>query len=283
MTTYPVRVPDLPAPEQRDRLASLLAPLTVVTRPMLYGLENVPEGGALFVGNHTIYGFLDLPFMMAELWKQKGVTVRGLGEHGHYSLPVWRDMLELGGMVRGTRDNVRELMRRGENVLVFPGGAREVNKRRGEKYKLIWRERLGFARLAIEHSYPVVPFAAVGAEEMLDIVVDETNPAYARFAAAMKRVAGLPVPPIVRGIGPTPIPRPQRLYFWFGEPIRTRRWSGLEEDVKAQRAVRDEVKAAVESGIEFLQEQRGSNRGSKLSESAGSSEDLNPLNKRVPD
>lgn len=254
--THPVRIPDLPSPGQRDRLASVIVPLRALTKPKLYGLEHVPRDGALFVGNHTIYGFLDLPFMMAELWSQKGVTVRGLGEHAHYSVPGWRELLEVGGMVRGTRANVRELMRRGENVLVFPGGAREVNKRRGEKYRLMWKERLGFARLAIEHSYPILPFAAVGAEEMLDVVIDDTNPVYAKLATAIKRLTGLPVPPIVKGIGPTPIPRPQRLYFWFGEPIRTRRWAGLEEDVKAQRAVRDQVKDAIESGIEFLLAER---------------------------
>ena len=50
-------------------------------------------------------------------------------------------------------------------VLVFPRRRPEVNKRRGEKYQLMWKERIGFARLAIQYSYPIVPFAAVGAEE----------------------------------------------------------------------------------------------------------------------
>jgi hypothetical protein len=35
-------------------------------------------------------------------------------------------------------------------VLVYPGGGREVAKRKGEKYQLLWKERVGFARLAIE-------------------------------------------------------------------------------------------------------------------------------------
>ncbi len=43
-------------------------------------------------------------------------------------------------------------MRRGELVMVFPGGAREVNKRKNERYKLV-ENRLGFARLAIQHGY----------------------------------------------------------------------------------------------------------------------------------
>jgi 1-acyl-sn-glycerol-3-phosphate acyltransferase len=55
-------------------------------------------------------------------------------------------------------------MRRGELVTVFPGGGREVNKRKNEQYKLVWKNRLGFARLAIQHGYPIVPFASVGAE-----------------------------------------------------------------------------------------------------------------------
>jgi 1-acyl-sn-glycerol-3-phosphate acyltransferase len=142
-------------------------------------------------------------------------------------------------MVRGTRDNVRALMRERQTILVFPGGAREVNKRRGEKYQLMWKERLGFARLAIEHSYPIVPFAAVGAEEMLDIVVDNSNPVYGQFARAVEKVTGWPMQPIARGLGPTPLPRPERLYFWFGEPIDTSRFAGRQEDDRAARAVRD--------------------------------------------
>jgi 1-acyl-sn-glycerol-3-phosphate acyltransferase len=174
--TYPVHIPDLPSEQAIDRLVAILAPLARITQPKVYGIERIPDDGVLFVGNHTIFGFMDLPFMMAELWKRRRMTVRGLGEHAHYALPLWRDLLAACGMVRGTRENVRALMRERQNVLVFPGGAREVNKRRGERYQLMWKERIGFARLAIEHRYPVVPFAAVGAEEMLDVVVDVNNP-----------------------------------------------------------------------------------------------------------
>ena len=50
-------------------------------------------------------------------------------------------------------------------MLVFPGSGREVTKRKGEAYKVIWKERTGFARMAIEHGYPITPFASVGPEE----------------------------------------------------------------------------------------------------------------------
>ncbi|MGD0454578.1 MAG: lysophospholipid acyltransferase family protein [Solirubrobacteraceae bacterium] len=239
-----------------DIVVTLLEPLERVTRPKLYGAENIPADGSLLVGNHTLYGLLDLPFMLAELWKRRHLTVRSLGERAHYAIPLWREALTLGGMVRGTRENVRALMDERQTVLVFPGGSREVNKRRGEKYQLIWKERIGFARLAIEYGYPIVPFAAVGAEEMLDIVIDESNPAFARLGDVVRKLTGWPMGPLVHGVGPTLLPHAERLYFWFGEPIDTTRFEGRQDDDEAARAVRNEVKRAVEGGIDFLLAER---------------------------
>jgi 1-acyl-sn-glycerol-3-phosphate acyltransferase len=256
LSDHPVHVPDLAPERTYGRLLSLLAPLERVVQPRFHGLDELPESGTMLVGNHTVLGLLDLPFMMAALWKRRRIVVRGLGEHAHYAFPVWRDLLAQGGMVRGTRDNVRALMREKQNIVVFPGGAREVNKRRGERYRLMWKERLGFARLAIEHGYPIVPFAAIGAEEMFDVVIDANNPLFKRIASAIEGTTHLPLLPVVRGVGPTPIPRPERLYFWFGPPIETTRFVGREADVAAARALRNQVRSGVESGIEFLLQER---------------------------
>jgi hypothetical protein len=100
-----------------------------------------------------------------------------------------------------------------------------------------------------------VPFAAVGAEEMLDVVIDDTNPLYRPFARAFEKVTRWPPQPIVRGVGLSPLPRPERLYFWFGEPIDTTRFAGRHDD-QAARVLRDEVKQAVEGGIAFLNAER---------------------------
>ena len=191
---HPVELPELPSERSLDRMVSLLAPLQRICQPKIHGLENLPTEGCLLVGNHTIYGFLDLPFMMAEVWKRRRLVIRGLGEHAHYAVPVWRDLLAACGMVRGTRDNVRALMGDRQTILVFPGGAREVNKRRGQQYQLLWRERIGFARLAIEQGYPVVPFAAVGADDMLDVVVDRNTPIYGQLAGLYEKLLGFPAP-----------------------------------------------------------------------------------------
>jgi 1-acyl-sn-glycerol-3-phosphate acyltransferase/ketosteroid isomerase-like protein len=243
-----------PAPDRRqmDRLVPVLAPFRRVTQPKVLGIDRIPHRPVLFAGNHTRYAFLDLPFMMSELWTRRRIVVRSLGEHAHYSIPVWRDLLTMAGMVRGTRANVRALMGDGQNIVVFPGGTGEVFKGRGQDYRLMWKERLGFARLAIEFGYPIVPFSAVGAEDMLHVVVDPRMPGAAQVSALMRWLVGVPLPPIPRGVGLTLLPRPERLYFWFGAPVETARYGGAGEDDAAARAVRDEVRAAVEEGIQTL-------------------------------
>jgi 1-acyl-sn-glycerol-3-phosphate acyltransferase len=255
MTGNPAEIPEMPSEEAMGRLVSLLEPYRRITQPKFYGIGNIPDDGSLLVGNHTIYGFLDLPLMLAEIWKRRRIAIRGLGEDAHNAVPVWRDLLAAGGMVRGTRDNVRALMRDHQTILVFPGGSREVFKRRGQQYQLLWRDRMGFARLAIEYGYPVVPVAAVGAEDMLDVIADVDTPVYGQFARLAKKVTGFPAPPVVRGIGLTPIPRPERLYFWFGDPVGTTRFAGQDDDT-AVHTVRDETKQAVLTGIQFLRDER---------------------------
>jgi hypothetical protein len=60
--------------------------------------------------------------------------------------------------------------------------------------------------------------------------------------------------PIVRGIGPTPIPRPERQYYWFGETIHT---APVETtDDRAIADIRDQTKTAIEQGIAFLLEEQ---------------------------
>ncbi|MGH7354197.1 MAG: hypothetical protein ACRELS_06400 [Candidatus Rokuibacteriota bacterium] len=61
-------------------------------------------------------------------------------------------------------------------------------------------------------------------------------------------------PPLVRGLGPTLLPRPQRLYFHFGTPVGTRHLTGLDDH--ACGTVRDQVRVAVETGIAFLLHER---------------------------
>jgi 1-acyl-sn-glycerol-3-phosphate acyltransferase len=233
-----------------------LAPWAWITAPKFFGLGNVPaDRPFVLVGNHTLFGLLDVPLMLLGLRQARGVSVRPLGDHLHFRIPGWRDLLGLFGTVEGTPDNCRALMRARQSILVFPGGAREVFKHRGEKYCLLWGDRMGFARLAIEERYPIVPFAAVGAEECFDIVLDAAD-AMRAFPPLRFLPRADEMPPLVHGIGPSLLPRPERFYFHFGPAIETGHLRGLEGRARICMTLREQVRAAVEAGIAYLQCER---------------------------
>ena len=48
----------------------------------------------------------------------------------------------------------------------------QVNKRKGEKYKLIWKDKPDFVRMAAKSNALIIPFAAVGGDDAFDIAMD---------------------------------------------------------------------------------------------------------------
>ncbi len=253
-------------PSLIEALDQLVQPLKRLLSPVSLGADRIPsKGPVLLVGNHTIYGLVDIPMLGLEIYEKTGRTVRGLADHNHFALPIWREALRRIGAVRGTRENCARLFDAGEAVLVFPGGGREVMKHKREKYKLIWKERIGFARLAIQHRVPIVPFASVGVEDMFEIVVDAED-ILRSPAGDLLRALGITeqpwfrhgeiLPPIARGRGLGPLPRLERQYFLFGNPIHTERYRGRHEDREACFALRYEVQTAVQRQIAQLLELR---------------------------
>ena len=173
----------------------------------------------------------------------------------------------------GTRENCAELMRRGENILVFPGGGREVFKRKDEAYRLIWKERYGFVRLAIEHGYTITPYATAGAEESLDVLLDAGDYLRTPVGRLLKSSGvadrylrgGEEIPPLVRGVGLTVVPRPERMFFLVGQPMDMRPYRGRATDPATLRRVRDRVARQLERQIAMVRRHRArSDRGSAL-------------------
>jgi hypothetical protein len=105
--------------------------------------------------------------------------------------------------------------------------------------------------MAIENGCTIVPFSAVGLEDAYDIVMDADELMATPLGALFRRF-GLredALLPVVKGIGPTPLPRPQRLYFRLGPAVPT---AGLAADEASCRELRDRVKAEVERGIDLM-------------------------------
>ncbi len=212
---------------------------------------------ALFVGNHTLYGLLDVPLIIDHIRAKHGIHLRSLGDRMHFHIPIWKNILTKGGMVLGSPENCHALMSSGQSIMVFPGGAREVMRRKGEKYQLIWKKRTGFARLAIEHGYDIIPFASLGADDCYDIFLDandvQGSPTAQKILDKLhlteKLRGGDILPPISKGLGYLPIPKPQRFYFSFGERIST---TTVNHDEQGFWQIREQVAQSIEQQLEQL-------------------------------
>jgi len=116
------------------------------------GVDHLDRNGpTLFVGNHTRFGLLDVPLIIREIYLNTGLFPRGLADRVHYKVPLWKEMMTRGGGVLGSREMCRALMQSGSFIVVFPAWAREVFKGKGGNYQLLWKNRLGFVRMAIEN------------------------------------------------------------------------------------------------------------------------------------
>lgn len=232
-----------------------------LTRPNLYGLENIPdERPLLFVGNHTMYGIYDMPLMVYELKKRKGIVLRGLAHPLHYA-SAFGDLLARYGAVKATPRNYFKLLEAGETVLLYPGGAREVAKRRGEENKLLWKEDTDFVRLAMRFGCTIVPFAALGVDDAFGIALDSKDIMASPLGEPIRQAvqaAGFPadagldiadaMPPIALGVGGLPfVPNAQRLYFYFGKPIRT---DGFTKEELADKETCSQLYAGVRRAVE---------------------------------
>jgi len=232
-----------------------LHPLIELYRPYVDGLANLPRDGRfLLVGNHTQAGtevFLTSYFVRREL----NVRVRPLAERGMgEARGLGRDLIAAYGGVVGHPDSARELMRHNETVSVYPGGAREIAKFRGEQYRLRWEGRSGFARVAIESDYPIVPVGLVGGDDVYRSLFARDSTWGRLNLSLSERLSGRAdmTMPLIRGVGPTLIPRPQRMYLEFGKPISTTRPAGTNAATWLE-TVRENTKDSLEIILADLQ------------------------------
>jgi 1-acyl-sn-glycerol-3-phosphate acyltransferase len=194
------------------------------------GAQHIPrEGGALLVGNHSMMG-LDGFVLGALVPRETGRYVRFLGERNLWRIPLVGRALYAVGALPGEPNAATELLSSGELVAVYPGGIDDSWKlTTTDRYRLQWGTRSGFARVAMRARVPIVPVAALGIDEMYDVVARE--PIIGRTLLGSPRYDL----PIALGAFGTPIPRrvPQR--YLVQEPIDT---SGDPDDDVAVERVR---------------------------------------------
>ena len=221
-----------------NRRTSWIAPVEKAVGPLIrsyfrarvHGLERIPDGAALYVGNHN--GGMASPdsfVFVTTLIRERGI------EHLPYflahdlpiSLPGLHQAICLAGGVRASHRNAERLLRAGRKVFVYPGGDLDAMRAHRDRHRIIFGPRRGYIRLALRNGVPVIPVVAAGAHQGFFIIDD------GRWLARLLRLNRfrLEVWPIVLSIpwgltvGPPPgyLPWRTRIHIEVMEPVHFER------------------------------------------------------------
>ena len=181
------------------------------------GHASIPEKeGAILAANHGGLLPFDATMIVCDgaLAGKPARLVRTVVDRWAGTLPFVNVFYARVGQVVGSRDNVRELLRLKQLVLIFPEGMAGIKKRAAERY-VLQPFHLGFVEESLRHRVPIVPVAVVGADDQAPVLWD---------LQPLAKLLGLPFFPITPTfplLGPLGLlPYPVRYEIAYGEPFR---------------------------------------------------------------
>jgi 1-acyl-sn-glycerol-3-phosphate acyltransferase len=191
-------------------IEAIVRGLAAYHRHSVIGMDHIPASGpGIVVTNHSLATY-DSLLLAPQIADRLGRRLIGL---------VGRELLNTPGLgsifsqfsTLGTRENAEALLRRGELILVMPGGMRESIRDANNKYRIDWAGRRGFAYLALKTGAPIILAACPRSDDIFHVYPNPLTP-------FIYRRLRLPAP-LFRGAGPTVVPRPVKLTHVISEPV----------------------------------------------------------------
>ncbi|ESQ46844.1 hypothetical protein EUTSA_v10027670mg [Eutrema salsugineum] len=240
-------------------------------------LAGIPsEGPVLYVGNHMLLG-IELRPAAIHFLKERNISLRGLAHPVMFTkksgskLPDLQmfDSVRIIGAVPVSNMNFYKLLRSKAHVVLYPGGVREALHRKGEEYKLFWPEHSEFVRIASKCGAKIIPFGAVGEDDLCQIVLDYNDQMKIPFLKDVIEEITQDTIKLRNGeegeVGnqdlhmPGIIPKiPGRFYVCFGKPIETKGREKELNDKEKAHEVYLQVKSEVERSMTYLKMKRES-------------------------
>jgi len=145
-------------------------------RVRVRGLEEAPDGPALFVGNHSGATMIPDTLCWIDAWAQSGrETPLRLLAHDQmfdgYPEPVAAFLSRMGGL-RASHDRAVAALRAGQAVTVYPGGDHDACRTFWRRHEIELAGRTGYVEVAREAGVPIVPVVSCGAHEALLVLAE---------------------------------------------------------------------------------------------------------------
>ncbi len=248
MEDPPRRAQDLaPVDEELvDELAQRLHKLRDYTRLHIEGLDNIPEGKAVLVANHTGALGLDHALLFLTLYEELGRPFRTAVHPSFFDIPLVRDLAPRLGFFEVSVTTSMHLLDEEELVLYFPEGE-DGNLKPFWRYYELQPFHPGFSRVALASDAPIVPITIVGGED--------ANPSLGQ-PRWLKERASFPVP-----LPLTLLPLPAKWRIKVHEPLPVTKWTqGQMADVvdaNLDEEIAQDLQAHMQSAIDQELEARG--------------------------
>jgi 1-acyl-sn-glycerol-3-phosphate acyltransferase len=199
-------------PALLDRIAAFAnGPLRAWHRAEVRGLDAIPTGPVLFVGNHNAATSTpDTWLALSALYAQRGLAGLpfGLAHSAVRSAPVLGPLMGRLGAVPAGHDHALSLFAAGHQVLVYPGGDVEAMRPFRDRDRLRFAGRRGYIRLALRAGVPIVPLVAAGAHATFIVLSDLPWLARALGVDRRFRLTVFPWPSASPGASPSARCRP---------------------------------------------------------------------------
>ena len=200
-------------------------------RAEVFGIDRIPKGKGLYVGNHSAGSMLlDIYIAGWGLYKQRGLDdiPYALAHDLVLDLPIAKQLLKPMGAVRASHANAAKVFAAGHKLMVFPGGEMETFRPFRERNKIKFGGRHGYIRLALQHNVSIIPMVGQGAHASFVVLDDLAWLAKALRTDKFLRVKTWPLTfsiPWGLTVGPPLffLPLPVKIRVEFLKPIRFKR------------------------------------------------------------
>ncbi|CAH1114006.1 unnamed protein product [Psylliodes chrysocephalus] len=169
------------------------------------GIENLPKDGpALLIYYHGAIP-VDIYYFIVKVLFAKNRLVHTVADHFLFKVPGFSVLAECMRVIPGTVQTCSNLLKDGNILAISPGGVYEAQF--SLHYNLMWKKRLGFAKVALDAKVPIIPMFTENLREAFR-TVSFGRRLFLRLYALLK----FPIAPIYGGF-------PVKMITHLGKPI----------------------------------------------------------------
>ena len=217
------------------------------------GLEQVPrQGRGVLVGMHRGFMPWDAVMTLYLLVRKTGRFPRFLTHPGLLKFPFISSFVsKLGGVV-ACQESADRVLESGELLGVFPEGVQGAFTPYRQAYKLLGFGRNDFAKMALRHRAPILPYVTVGSAETFPIFGQIKSRRWTRYSDwPCLPISTFPI---------LPMPLPSKWHIQFLAPIHLEEQYQPEvaQDASVIKAISLEVRTKMQNAVDEMIRRRRS-------------------------